>query len=213
MTTQISSLPWIIGITGASGTVYARRLVHALVAQVPNVQLEVVVSEAALRVMHEEENVKSSVRSISAESLIGAPSPNVTFHNNRNIGAPIASGSYQTAGMVVVPCSMTTLAGIACGFSDNLIRRAADVVMKEGRKLILVPRETPLSTIHLENMLKLSRMGVQIVPAMPGFYLQPASVSDIVDLMVMKIADSMGFHLNLTARWGEKDEKKVVHDG
>lgn len=201
-----NSKTWVIGITGASGTIYARRLIKALLANEEKIKLEVIVSEAAFRVMKEEEGENLRVGKMNVKDLIGFESDAVTIHSNKNIGASIASGSYLTDGMVIVPCSMKTLAAVACGYCDNLIQRAADVQLKEGRKLILVPRETPLSRIHLENMLKLSQIGVSIVPAMPGFYHEPKTISDIVDLMVMKISDQMGYRLDLTTRWGEKRE-------
>lgn len=200
---------WIIGITGASGTVYARRLIQALLEGDENVQLEVIVSEAALRVMREEENEEVRIGKMNVKDLIGFESNRITMHSNRNIGASVASGSCITEGMVIVPCSMKTLAGVASGYCDNLIQRAADVQLKEGRKLIMVPRETPLSRIHLKNMLSLSEMGVSMLPAMPGFYHEPKTISDIVDLLVMKITDQMGYKLDLTTRWGEKKESVV----
>jgi len=196
-----SSGPWIVGITGASGIVYARRLLSALLEHVPTIKLEVVLSEAALRVMKEEDGLSSSVGRLLVSDLVGFDSDRVVVHSNRNIGASIASGSYPTAGMIVVPCSMRTLAAISCGYCDNLIQRAADVILKEQKKLVIVPRETPLSVIHLENMLKLARLGVSIVPAMPGFYHQPQSISDLVDMMVMRIIDQMGFRVDISSRW------------
>jgi 4-hydroxy-3-polyprenylbenzoate decarboxylase len=117
--------------------------------------------------------------------------------------APVASGSGAPAAMVVCPCSTGTLSAIAMGASDNLIERAADVAIKEGRKLILVPRESPFSAIHLENMLKLSRLGVTIMPAAPGFYHQPQSVDDLVDFMVARLLDHLGVEQTLVKRWGE----------
>lgn len=195
--------PWIIGITGASGTLYARRLLRVLLEADPEIRLEVVFSEGALRVMNEEEGLIASVGRISLPDLIGIASDRVTIHSNRNIGATIASGSYLTQGMVIVPCSMKTLAAVAHGYSDNLVQRAADVILKEKRRLVLVPRESPLSEIHLENMLKLARMGAHIVPAMPGFYSMPSSISDLVDSMVMRIIDQMGLEVNVQKRWGE----------
>lgn len=200
--------PWIIAITGASGTIYARRLIMSLLDFVPDIRLEVVISEAALRVMREEENLGVSLH-LRTEDLIGFPSHAVTLHHNRNIAASIASGSYPTNGMVIVPCSMSTLAAVANGFASTLIHRAADVVLKEGRQLILVPRETPLSVIHLENLLKLARLGVRIVPAMPGFYHQPKIIEDLVDMMVMRIIDQMGFHLALASRWTEEKRQHI----
>ena len=132
------------------------------------------------------------------------------LYNVKDIGARIASGSALFSGMVVVPCSMGTLGAISSGLCQNLIHRAADVTLKEGRKLILVPRETPLSAIHLENMLKLSRIGAVILPAMPGFYHQPVAISDLVDMLVMKILDQMGLSSNLVTRWKEHEDPESV---
>lgn len=199
--------PWIIGITGASGTIYARRMLQLLLEHAPTLEFEVVVSDSALRVMREEENLSLPAH-FSSEQLLGIATPRVRIHNNKNIGANIASGSYRTSGMVIVPCSMATLAAVSHGFGQNLIHRAADVVLKEGRKLILVPRETPLSAIHLENLLRLSKLGAAIVPAMPGFYHQPANIQDLVDMMVMKIVDQMGITLDVAPRWGAKDDER-----
>ena len=204
---------WIIAITGASGTIYARRLIQAMVEHLPGAELDVVVSGAALRVMHEEEGLAVSRGELTPTLLSGSASPAVTvyhdrppysltLHEHRDIGASIASGSYPARGMVIVPCSMNTLAAVAHGYADNLISRAADVTIKERRPLILVPRETPLSVIHLQNMLRLAKLGVAIVPAMPGFYHQPATLGDLVDLMVMRILDQMGYQVDLAARWG-----------
>lgn len=179
---------------------YAIKLIDVLSRTMSEVH--VVFSEAALRVLKEEQGIKCSLSRLSAEALLNQERPNIIFHNPRDIGASIASGSFLTAGMVVVPCSMATLGAIASGSGNNLVHRAADVTLKEGRKLVLVPRETPLSAIHLENMLKLSRMNVAIVPAMPGFYHQPANISELVDMMVMKILDVMGVPNQLTRRWG-----------
>src|SRR5262245_22252074 len=118
-------------------------------------------------------------------------------------GAAISSGSFVTMGMAIVPCSMRTLASIAHGLADNLIHRAADVVLKERRTLLLAPREAPLSQIHLENMLKLSRMGVVICPPMPGFYQRPATIDDIVNHSVVRMLDQLGIHLDNASRWGQ----------
>ena len=201
---------WIVAMTGASGTVYGRRLIAVLAEYFPEVPLDLILSEAAFRVMREEEGIKLSSRAPSAVSLIGREAQNIKFHGNENIGATIASGSHRVQGMVVAPCSMATLSAISSGYSHNLIHRAADVCLKEGRKLILLPRETPLSTIHLENMLKLSRMGVSIAAAMPGFYHKPQSVEELVDMMVMRVLDLMGLDLDLVQRWGSKEDLKVV---
>jgi 4-hydroxy-3-polyprenylbenzoate decarboxylase len=203
---------WIIAITGASGTVYARRLLRVLVERVDDIRLEVIISPAGLRVLRDEEGLAVSPSRLTAELLVGIPTEavtvycddppsRVTIHDCRNIGDSLASGSYPTRGMVIVPCSMKTLAAVAHGYAENLIARAADVVLKERRRLILVPRETPLSAIHLQNMLRLARLGVAIVPAMPGFYHRPETIDDLVEMMVMRILDQMGFEIDLAKRW------------
>lgn len=180
---------------------YALRVLEVLSEQVAEVHI--VFSEAGLRVLREEEGKSLSLSRLSCEALIGKPRSNVFFYNPRDIGASIASGSMLVDGMVVVPCSMGTLAAIAHGTSQNLLHRAADVTLKERRRLVLVPRETPLSAVHLRNMLTLAELGVSVVPAMPGFYHQPASVQDLVDMMVMKILDQMQISNRLVPRWKE----------
>lgn len=195
---------WVIGVTGASGIRYACRLLQVLPDLVDEVHA--VFSEAALRVLHDEEGIGLNPAQISLERVCGSTSKNVTFYNPRDIGARIASGSMITSGMVVIPCSMSTLGAIAHGIPSHLVHRAADVTMKEDRPLILVPRETPLSPIHLENMLTLSRYGVRIVPAMPGFYNRPVSVEELVDQFVMKVLDSMGIIHTLGKRWKQPGE-------
>ncbi len=203
---------WIIGITGASGTIYARRLVRALIEHVPDVRLEVVVSAAAMRVMYEEDGLAVSPQRLP-EILLGGVfaessercNDRLAVHDNRNIGASIASGSYPASGMVIVPCSMKTLAAVAHGYGDTLIARAADVTLKERRPLVVVPRETPLSELHLRNMLRLVRLGVCVLPAMPGFYHNPRTIDDLADLLVMRILDQMGYAIDLAQRWrGER---------
>ncbi|MOA10415.1 putative aromatic acid decarboxylase [compost metagenome] len=126
------------------------------------------------------------------------------FHPNADIGASIASGSYRVQGMVIAPCSMGTLASIAHGISDDLMTRAADVMLKENRRLLLVPRETPLHAIHLENMLTLSRLGVRMIPAMPAFYYKPQSMDEMIQFMVGKILDNMDIEHDLYRRWGDE---------
>ena len=180
---------------------YALRLLQVLPTLVNEVH--VVFSEAAVRVLNDEEGIAVSGSSLSLEKLCGASASNVKFYNCRDIGARIASGSMRTSGMVVIPCSMATLGAIAHGIPNHLVHRAADVTMKEGRPLIIVPRETPLSPIHLENMLTLARYGVKVVPAMPAFYNRPATVEQLVDQFVMKVLDSMGIDHPLGHRWKE----------
>lgn len=193
---------WIVGVTGASGIRYGLRVIEQLAQEIDEVH--VVFSEAAIRVLHDEENLKVSATSL--HSVINTTGKaRIVIHHARDIGASIASGSLITEGMVIVPCSMATLGALAHGTAQNLVHRAAEVVLKEGRRLVIVPRETPLSTIHIENMAILSRLGVRVVPAMPGFYHQPQSIEDLVNMMVMKILDQMDIHLDLVERWKGKD--------
>lgn len=198
---------YIIGVTGASGVRYALRLMEVLSGM--GHQLYVVVSDAGLRVMAEEEGMKFSSQALSEEALLQSSTGNLKFYNSKNIGAPIASGSMRFDGMVIVPCSMNTLAGLASGIASNLILRAADVTLKEGRKLIVVPRETPLSKTHLRNMLLVKEAGADIIPAMPGFYHNPSTIMDLVDMLVMKILDVMGVENDLVVRWGDKINSDV----
>lgn len=218
---------WIVGVSGASGIGYARRLVELLLELETGLELHLVVSDAAARVMHDEDGLSFSGKRPRLEDFLGSgytastcdQSPSgpaqdgdlktrVVFHSNQDIGASIASGSFIFEGMVVVPCSMASLAAISSGYGQNLLHRAADVTLKEGRKLILVPRETPLSVVHLENMLRLGRMGVCMLAAMPGFYHAPQSVEDLIDSVVMRIGDQMGIELAISRRWKENLEDK-----
>lgn len=191
--------PWIVGITGASGAVYGTRLIEVLLDS--GIPVHAVITDAGWRVLHEELGWNAARRQ---ETLQEKFDGRVRYYPNQDIGASVASGSFLTAGMVIVPCSMGTLSGIANGASDNLLERAADVTLKEGRRLLVVPRETPLHAIHLENMLKLARMGVRIIPAMPAFYQKPRSMDELVDFMVGKLLDSMEIEHHLYRRWGEE---------
>lgn len=196
---------WVVGVTGASGIRYGLRLIRLIVEAVDEVHI--VFSDAALRVLNDEEGTAATHSSLAAEIFPTARPGNVVFHNPRDIGASIASGSLICEGMVIAPCSMATLGAIAHGVSQNLVHRAAEVALKEGRRLVLAPRETPLSTIYLENMAALSRAGARIVPAMPGFYHQPKTIDDLVDMMVMKILDQMGIHIDLVKRWQGREKE------
>lgn len=201
--TNASSKPiWILGITGASGTRYALRLLEVLPTLVDH--LHVIVSDSAIRVLAEEEGLKVSGSSMSLTNLVGVEAGNVTFYNSKDIGARVASGTLLADGMVIAPCSMSTVGALASGAHSHLVHRAADVTLKENRTLIIVPRETPLSVLHLENLCKLARAGVRVVPAMPGFYNRPECVADVVDLMVMKILDQMRIPNDLAQRWNPK---------
>lgn len=183
----------VIGITGASGITYAIDLIKKL-KKVPNVETHGVISTWA----KENLRLESDMSLHELEELLD-------YHYSiRDLGAKIASGSFLADSMVIVPASMKTVAAISMGYSDNLIARAADVTLKEQRKLILVPRETPLSTIHLENLTRLSRMGVQIIPPIPAFYNHPRSIQDLIDHQTMKILDALSIENDIGGRW--KDE-------
>lgn len=192
----------IVGITGASAGVYGVRLLQVLTKQ-EDIEVHLTISSSGARALSEELQLEVNLDNFELESLIGVSSPRVIYHHESDIAAPIASGSFRTEGMVVVPCSMGSIASIAGGMSRNLIQRAADVCIKENRKLVVVPRETPLSPIHLENMLKLSRVGVCVLPAMPGFYHYPKNVDDLLNFVVTKILDQFGIDVELIQRWKE----------
>lgn len=199
-----------VAITGASGSIYARHLLARL-QESPDVErIDLVISRAGVRVVSEElgVNVAGTERRVIAE-LLGQDSDKVIIHPAADIGATIASGSYLADAMVIVPCSMSTLACVAAGVARDLVHRAADVMMKENRTLILVPRETPLHAIHLENMLKLARMGVRIVPAMPSFYHFPQTIDDLVAHFVARLLDHLGVVHEQKTRWqgGQKTAK------
>jgi len=185
----------ILGVSGASGAPYAQRLAQCLVEYA--LHLHLVVSPPAREVIADELGIKR----VTVESFIGRACDNVTFYSPRDIGARIASGSFLTEGMVICPCSSHTLGAVACGLADNLLTRAALVTMKESRRLILVPREMPLSAIEIENMLKLSRAGVVICPASPGFYMRPTRVEEIVDFVVGRVLDLLQLPHTLRTRW------------
>lgn len=197
--------PWIVALTGASGVRYGIRLLQVLGES--GHEVHAIVSEAACRVLRDEDGVKLSVTRPDTAALLGRGFESIKFHDPRDIGAPLASGSFPVAGMAVVPCSMSSLAAIASGAGSHLVHRAAEVTLKEGRRLILVPRETPLSVIQLENMLKLARAGARIVPAMPGFYHRPSRIEEIVDMLVMRVLDQMEIDTSLVRRWGIAPEE------
>jgi len=193
-----------LAITGASGAQYGLRLLECLLAARCRVYL--LISNAAQVVLATETDVQLPEFSqwqsyLSAYFKVGLQQ--LQIFSRDDWFAPVASGSSAPSSMVICPCSTGTLSAIACGASNNLIERAADVALKERRQLILVPRETPYSQIHLENMLKLTQMGAVIVPASPGFYQRPTCVEELVDFIVARILDQLGFEQDLMARWGE----------
>jgi len=195
-----------LALTGASGMPYGLRLLECLLAAGCHVQL--LYSQAAQVVARQEMGLDLPSRPADAKAallarLIAAVDPEkLSIFGREEWFAPVASGSNPPDAMVVCPCSMGTLAAIAQGLADNLIERAADVVLKEGRRLILVPRETPLSAIHLENMLRLARAGAVVLPPNPGFYHHPESVADIIDFVVARILDQLAIPHTLIQRWG-----------
>jgi 4-hydroxy-3-polyprenylbenzoate decarboxylase len=191
-----------VGITGASGSIYAQRLLIRLNESPDVSRLDLVITTAGVRVVGEELglNVAGTDRRVITQ-LLGVDSDKVTVHAASDIGATIASGSYLSDAMVVVPCSMSSLACIATGLTRDLVHRAADVYMKESRPLILVPRETPFNAIHLENMLKLSRLGVRIFPAMPSFYHHPQTIDDLIEHFTHRLLDHLGVAHEQQTRW------------
>ena len=195
-----------IALTGASGMPYGLRLMECLLAA--GCRVQVLYSQAAQVVARQELDFELPSRPAEAKAALLAryPAANgelLSVHGREEWFAPMASGSNPPDAMVVCPCSMGTLASIAQGLSDNLIERAADVVLKESRKLVIVPRETPFSVIHLENMLRLARAGATILPPSPGFYNHPQSVEDLVDFVVARILDQIGIPHDVMPRWGE----------
>ncbi|MCM3289765.1 UbiX family flavin prenyltransferase [Paenibacillus sp. MER 180] len=194
---------YVVGITGASGAIYGVRLIQCLLES--DYEVHLIVSDAGWRVLKEELGWNVTKRQQAIELAFGDLADRVTYHPNQDIGASIASGSFRVHGMVIMPCSMGTLSSIAHGASDNLMGRAADVMMKEGRPLLIVPRETPMHAIHLENMLKLANMGVRIVPAMPAFYYHPQTLDDIINFLVGKVLDCMDIDHQLFTRWGNSE--------
>ncbi len=180
----------IVGITGSTGSIHAIRFLEAL-RRFPEVETHLVVSEWA----------KTNLALETGRSPEDLAPLAWKVHPCADLSSCLASGSFMTDGMIVLPCSMKTLASIAAGYCDNLISRAADVCIKEGRKLVLCPRETPLSAIHLENMLKLARLGVRMVPPMPAYYNRPTTIEDLVAQHVTRLLDQFGLHDPEARRW------------
>ena len=179
----------VVGITGASGSVYAVRLIDVLREQ--DIEVHAVITDSGQRVLDYECGVTMEELSRRVDVL----------YPNADVGAAIASGSFRMDAMVVLPCSMKTAGAIAHGVTDDLLTRAADVTLKEGRRLLLVPRETPMHEIHLENLLRLARAGAVVMPAAPGFYHRPETLDDLVNMMVGKILDRLGIEAELFTRW------------
>ncbi|MCR4402045.1 MAG: UbiX family flavin prenyltransferase [Firmicutes bacterium] len=186
----------VVGITGATGAIYGIRVLEALKAG--GIESHLVISPWGEKTIEVETSYSvATVKALASHC-----------HDPSALDAPISSGSYLTAGMIIAPCSMKTLAAIANGYSENLLERAADVTIKESRPLVLVVRETPLSAIHLENMLKLARLGVTIMPPVPAFYCRPRSIDDVVNHLVGKILDRFGLSHDLFPRWGSCEHER-----
>ena len=181
---------FVVAITGATGAVYGVRLLQRLGA-CPGVETHLVVSDAAALTLHQEVGLQK--RDVEALAHV--------VHRNRDIGASIASGSFQTDGMVIAPCSMKTLGAVAHGLSDNLVARAADVILKERRRLVLMVRETPFNLAHLRNMTAVTEMGGIVFPPLPSFYNRPASIDEMVDHTVARVMDLLGVDNSLAPRW------------
>ncbi|WP_438958290.1 flavin prenyltransferase UbiX [Porticoccus sp.] len=192
-----------LAMTGASGAQYGLRLLECLVQA--NCQIQFLISEAA-RVVVETETELTLPGDEALEDFLtlnfDAEPDQILVNTSRDWFSPVASGSAAPRSMVICPASGGTISAIACGASNNLIERAADVVIKEKQQLIVVPRETPLSELHLENLLKLARLGVTVMPAMPGFYQNPKTIDDLVDFLVARLLDHLGIEQSLLPRWG-----------
>jgi 4-hydroxy-3-polyprenylbenzoate decarboxylase len=188
----------IVGITGATGAVFGVRLLESLGAA--GVETHLVLSKWGQQTVEHELGL--TLADLRARASV--------LHGAANMAATLSSGSFRTAGMAIAPCSMRTAAAIAHGLSETLVHRAADVVLKERRKLVLVPRETPLSEVHLENLLKLARMGVAIVPPVPAFYNKPASVDDIVNHIVARVLDQFEIDAAFAKRWDGKMNRSAT---
>jgi len=202
----------VVAMTGASGAPYGVRLVEVLLRAGRTVHLTI--SPVAVQVFEQELNrvlqldeSEFDSRVLLGPSIAGLNPARLHYHHYRNFRAGIASGSFLTGGMVICPCSMGTLAAVAHGVSENLIHRAADVHLKERRKLVLVPRETPLGLIQLRNMAAVVEAGAVVLPAMPAFYTRPQSVADMVDFVVGRICDQLGIEHTLLERWGESPSR------
>lgn len=210
-------MAYIVGISGGSGAPYALRLIDLLLTA--GHPVKAIISPAGEKVLELECGIKfagtllDKSEQLRAALKIDQPEVPLELFDHKNVAAPISSGSFPADGMVVVPCSMGTIGRIANGISNDLISRAADVFLKERRKLIVVPRETPLSEIHLRNMLTLTQAGATVMPAMPAFYHKPKSIDDMVDMIVSRILDHLGVDNSIFKRWqGEGVSKFLALD-
>jgi 4-hydroxy-3-polyprenylbenzoate decarboxylase len=202
---------FVIAMTGASGAPYALRLLQVLCRSGRTVHLTISPSGAV--VLRQETGIVVSLSHFEPSCFGDLGAGRVVYHHHSDFSAGIASGSFRTAGMVVSPCSMSTLGAIAHGITTNLITRAADVHLKERRRLILIPRETPLSLIHIENMAAVTRAGAVVLPAMPGWYHRPEKLEDLIDFIVGRICDGLGVDNHLGKRWGGNAQEETPLPG
>jgi flavin prenyltransferase len=193
----VTSHPIVLALTGASGALYGVRLLEVLARS--GIPVWLIPSEHGMRLMREECRIKSLD---GLKEATGGDWSSVMVFPDDDRGAKPASGSQRTSGMVICPCSMGTVAAIAGGTSRSLVERAADVTLKERRKLILVPRETPLSLVHLKNLVAVAEAGAVVIPAAPGFYHRPTKVSELVDFIVQRVLDQLGLDIEIARRWG-----------
>jgi 4-hydroxy-3-polyprenylbenzoate decarboxylase len=196
-------LPLVLGVTGASGAPYARRLLQVLLEA--DCEVHLAISPSGQAVFGQELDERLDLQKFSLETFLGGPPPatgTVHYHHYQNLMAPIASGSFLTGGMALCPCSGSTLAAVSRALGENLIHRAAEVHLKERRKLVVVPRETPLSLPQLQNMQAIHEAGAVVLPAAPGFYHGATSIADLVDFVVARICDQLGVAHDLVRRWG-----------
>src|SRR3990172_1747755 len=193
---------YVFALTGATASVVGMRVLREIV-RIAEVHL--LISSQAFSIVRQEAGIDwygNTHEDIQQKVRQSLHSENLHYYHEMDLSAPVSSGSFKTDGMFIVPCSMKTLSGVANGYTENLIQRAADVTIKEGRQLVISPREMPFSAIHLENMLKLARLGVRIAPPVMGFYHQPQTIEDMVDFAAGKILDLMGIEHEIFKRWG-----------
>lgn len=200
----VPGLPIVLAMTGASGAPYAVELLCALARAGRTIHLTI--SPSGAQVLREELDIRVNLLNFDLAPFGELGPARIQYHHHADFSAGIASGSFLTAGMIVAPCSMSTLAAVAHGMTTNLISRAADVHLKERRKLILVPRETPLNLIHIENMAAVTRAGAVVLPASPGWYHRPTSLDDLIRFVVSRICDQIGEPNALIGRWGGEEK-------
>lgn len=192
-----------LAITGASGAIYGLRVLEMLLVD-RSLEVHLTISASAAKVLRIEHGIALNLERFQPRALKVNGAERAVYHHHENVAAPLASGSFRLSALAVVPCSMGCAGKIAHGISGDLIERAADVMLKERRTLVVVPRETPLSAVHLENLLALARLGATVLPAAPGFYGKPKQVGDLVDFIAARVLDHLNVDHSLGPRWGER---------